>query len=91
MSTKELARFATTANTCFSMKSSCCNTSVYRLAWALCLAAASAADLPTEDPLRLDPRIRPITQSLNLQLDPASDGYTGNTRVELRFDVATNR
>lgn len=52
--------------------------------------AAFAADLPEEDPLRLDPRIRPITQSIELQLDPAVDSYSGMVRVELQFDISTN-
>ncbi|MEO8427508.1 MAG: M1 family metallopeptidase, partial [Verrucomicrobiota bacterium] len=51
----------------------------------------SAANLPVDDPLRLDPRIKPITQSLDLQLDPEANTYTGTTRIELQFNTATNR
>lgn len=42
------------------------------------------------DPLRLDLAVKPVTQALELQLDPAQDNYTGLARVELLFEVATN-
>lgn len=55
------------------------------------LGTGVVAGAPVTDPLRLDPRIRPITQSLELELDPAADGYSGSVRVELHFSLATNR
>ncbi len=61
------------------------------LAWLSSSIATSAAGLPADDPLRLDPSIRPITQALELRLDPAADTYSGSVRIELNFDVATNR
>lgn len=58
--------------------------------WLLSSVATATAAPPANDPLRLDPRIRPITQSIDLQLDPAADGYSGIVRVELQFDISTN-
>ncbi len=55
------------------------------------LSAAWAAQVPLDDPLRLDPRVRPIAQYLELHLDPAADSYPGVARVELQFGVATNQ
>src|SRR5258708_6450681 len=53
--------------------------------WIL-VAAESASD-----PLRLDPLVEPITQTLDLQLDPTADSYAGSTRIEPQFHVATNQ
>ncbi|HXP61364.1 MAG TPA: M1 family metallopeptidase [Dongiaceae bacterium] len=46
---------------------------------------------PAADPLRLDPLVEPIAQALELALDPAAERYTGSTRIELQFHVATNQ
>lgn len=46
---------------------------------------------PPYDPLRLDRAVEPFTQSLELQLDPEKDEYTGKTLIELQFNNATNR
>src|SRR5712671_975937 len=55
------------------------------LCWGILGAAESGSD-----PLRLDPLVEPITQSLELQLDPTADSYAGSTRIELQFHAATN-
>jgi hypothetical protein len=36
---------------------------------------------PANDPLRLDPLVEPIAQTLDLQLDPEADRYTGSTAI----------
>jgi len=45
----------------------------------------------TTDPLRLDPLIRPITQNVELNLDPNKARYSGKVRAEVYFHVPTNR
>jgi hypothetical protein len=44
----------------------------------LLLGGALAA---SDDPMRLDSRIRPITQTLELKVDPAADTYSANGAV----------
>ncbi|MCC7374821.1 MAG: M1 family metallopeptidase [Verrucomicrobiales bacterium] len=57
------------------------------------LVAITVSSVAAEstDPHRLDPGIRPITQFVHLWLNPTSESYTGMTRVEVQFSVATNR
>lgn len=57
------------------------------------LVATTLSSVAAEstDPHRLDPGIRPVTQFVHLWLNPTSESYTGMTRVEVKFSVATNR
>jgi cytosol alanyl aminopeptidase len=54
------------------------------------LFLCAVRDVRATDPNRLDPNIAPISESLDLQLDPALEKFTGTARVELQFAVATN-
>jgi len=58
------------------------------LAKLLLLPLSAYAQASAPDPLRLDPRIEPITQTLELQLDPAADSYIGVARIELQFHTS---
>ena len=63
---------------------------VFQAFISLCCSWHILAAETTEDPLRLDLLVAPITQALDLQLDPALERYTGSALVELQFQVATN-
>lgn len=54
---------------------------VFGLLWFSLLAQA---DSPPVDPNRLDHRVLPIAQSLELTLNPASDGFTGRAAIQIR-------
>jgi cytosol alanyl aminopeptidase len=58
------------------------------LAFLWCVHAA--AEL-SPDPYRLDSRIRPTAESLELTLDPSADRYQGRARVNVDFGVSTNQ
>ena len=62
-------------------------TQVFAVA-VLCLS--TVWPLCASDPNRLDPTIRPITESLELYLNPAEDKFSGTARIELEFESATN-
>src|SRR5688572_28275019 len=66
-----------------------------RITWLLAIITLSsfctlyAEDRP--DPLRLGATVKPLTQQLELNVDPSKDEYSGRTRVELQFLSATNQ
>ena len=59
------------------------------LLWWISLVFSSVHAANSEDPGRLGHAVEPLSQTLELTLDPEKDTYSGRTHVDLRLGEAT--